>query len=124
MEEGLQTPSAGKGHDFTSARQFCAWLGLVPGQYSSGGKPRLGRAYYQGGRPVFAHPADHGWQGGAGSGEGQDRFGEPLGAQCAGAPGLLVRGGGCCSEERSPVLGDAAAGRGVQDAGVVDGRLA
>ena len=33
----------GKGHDFTCGRQFCAWLGLVPGQYSSGGKQRLGR---------------------------------------------------------------------------------
>ena len=33
----------GKGHDFTSGRQFSAWLGLVPGQYSSGGKQRLGR---------------------------------------------------------------------------------
>jgi len=27
---------------FTSARQFSAWLGLVPRQYSTGGKPRLG----------------------------------------------------------------------------------
>ncbi|MDO8773348.1 MAG: IS110 family transposase [Burkholderiaceae bacterium] len=35
--------TVGKGHDFTSGRQFCAWLGLVPGQYSSGGKQRLGR---------------------------------------------------------------------------------
>lgn len=35
--------SIGKGHDFTCGRQFCAWLGLVPGQYSSGGKQRLGR---------------------------------------------------------------------------------
>ena len=35
--------SVGKGHDFTSGRQFCAWLGLVPGQYSSGGKQRLER---------------------------------------------------------------------------------
>ena len=35
--------SVGKGHDFTCGRQFCAWLGLVPGQYSSGGKQRLGR---------------------------------------------------------------------------------
>jgi transposase len=33
----------GKGHDFTSGRQFCPWLGLVPAQYSSGGKQRLGR---------------------------------------------------------------------------------
>ena len=35
--------TVGKGHDFSCGRQFCAWLGLVPGQYSSGGKPRLGR---------------------------------------------------------------------------------
>lgn len=35
--------TVGKGHDFDSGRQFCAWLGLVPGQYSSGGKQRLGR---------------------------------------------------------------------------------
>lgn len=28
--------------EFTSARQFAAWLGLVPRQYSTGGKSRLG----------------------------------------------------------------------------------
>lgn len=33
----------GNGHDFSCGRQFAAWLGLVPGQYSSGGKIRLGR---------------------------------------------------------------------------------
>ncbi len=33
----------GNGRDFTCGRQLCAWLGLVPGQYSSGGKQRLGR---------------------------------------------------------------------------------
>ena len=33
----------GNGHEFTSGRQFAAWVGLVPGQYSSGGKTRLGR---------------------------------------------------------------------------------
>ena len=33
----------GNGHDFDSGRQFAAWLGLAPGQYSSGGKTRLGR---------------------------------------------------------------------------------
>ena len=33
----------GNAHEFKSARQFSAWLGLVPGQYSSGGKTRLGR---------------------------------------------------------------------------------
>jgi len=32
----------GNGHEFECGRQFSAWLGLVPGQYSSGGKTRLG----------------------------------------------------------------------------------
>lgn len=32
----------GNGHDFRNGRQFAAWLGLVPSQYSSGGKARLG----------------------------------------------------------------------------------
>ena len=35
--------SIGIGHDFHNGRQVSAWLGLVPGQYSSGGKTRLGR---------------------------------------------------------------------------------
>lgn len=33
----------GNAQEFDSGRQFAAWLGLVPGQYSSGGKARLGR---------------------------------------------------------------------------------
>ena len=33
----------GNGHEFRCGRQRSAWLGLVPGQYSSGGKQRLGR---------------------------------------------------------------------------------
>jgi len=33
----------GRGQDFRCGRQLSAWLGLVPGQYSSGGKQRLGR---------------------------------------------------------------------------------
>ena len=32
----------GHGHDFQCGRQLSAWLGLTPGQYSSGGKSRLG----------------------------------------------------------------------------------
>lgn len=32
----------GNGQDFRSSRQFAAWLGLTPGQHSSGGKARLG----------------------------------------------------------------------------------
>jgi len=33
----------GSGHEFKCGRQFAAWVGLTPGQYSSGGKTRLGR---------------------------------------------------------------------------------
>lgn len=33
----------GSAHDFKCGRQLAAWLGLVPSQYSSGGKQRLGR---------------------------------------------------------------------------------
>ncbi len=35
--------SVGGGHDFDNGGQLASWLGLVPGQYSSGGKNRLGR---------------------------------------------------------------------------------
>jgi transposase len=35
--------SIGNGHDFRNGRQVAAWIGLTPGQYSSGGKARLGR---------------------------------------------------------------------------------
>jgi transposase len=35
--------SVGNATQFRSARQFAAWLGLVPQQHSSGGKERLGR---------------------------------------------------------------------------------
>lgn len=33
----------GNGHDFKNGRQLAAWLGLVPAQYSSGGKAKLGK---------------------------------------------------------------------------------
>jgi transposase len=33
--------SAGNGHQFTNGRFFAAWLGLVPRQYSTGGKTTL-----------------------------------------------------------------------------------
>jgi transposase len=33
----------GNGYEFKCGRQFAAWLRLTPGQYSSGGKTRLGR---------------------------------------------------------------------------------
>lgn len=38
----------GNARDFASGRQFAAWLGLTPRQYSSGGKTRLGHITKQG----------------------------------------------------------------------------
>jgi transposase len=37
-------------HQFTGAKNFAAWLGLVPGQHSSGGKQRLSRITKMGDR--------------------------------------------------------------------------
>ncbi|WP_120511077.1 IS110 family transposase [Photobacterium salinisoli] len=42
--------SIGKGEQFDKGRDFAAWLGLVPSQYSTGGKPRLGRITKKGDR--------------------------------------------------------------------------
>jgi transposase len=35
--------TVGNAREFKNGRQFAAWIGLVPGQYSTGGRPRLGR---------------------------------------------------------------------------------
>jgi len=35
--------SVGEAREFKNGRQFAAWLGLVPRQHSTGGKPRLGQ---------------------------------------------------------------------------------
>jgi transposase len=37
------TAMIGRGQEFKCGRQLAAWIGLVPSQYSSGGKQRLGR---------------------------------------------------------------------------------
>lgn len=34
--------TVGNAREFKNGRQFAAWIGLVPGQYSTGGRPRLG----------------------------------------------------------------------------------
>lgn len=34
--------TVGNAHEFKNGRQFAAWIGLVPGQYSTGGRSRLG----------------------------------------------------------------------------------
>jgi transposase len=42
--------AVGNGQQFHSAREFAAWIGLVPRQHSTGGKSRLGRISKQGNR--------------------------------------------------------------------------
>ena len=60
--------AAGQGKDFVNGRHFSAWIGLVPGQHSSGGKPTLlgiskrGNVYLRtlyihGARAVLRHSA-------------------------------------------------------------------
>ena len=60
--------AAGNGSDFVNGRHFSAWLGLVPGQHSTGGKPVLlgiskrGNSYLRtllihGARAVLRHSA-------------------------------------------------------------------
>lgn len=46
--------SVGDGHSFRSARQFAAWLGLVPQQHSSGERQLLGRISKRG-DPYLRH---------------------------------------------------------------------
>ncbi|WP_080147819.1 IS110 family transposase [Yersinia enterocolitica] len=51
--------SVGNGQQFHSAKQFAAWLGLVPREFSSGGKQRLGRISKRGDR-YFRYLLGHG----------------------------------------------------------------
>ena len=51
--------TVGNAHDFKNGRQFAAWLGLVPRQYSTGGKTRLGHITRRG-DPYLRTPAREG----------------------------------------------------------------
>ena len=64
----------GRAQEFKCGRQLSAWLGLVPGQYSSGGKQRLGRITSRLGR-----------------GQGQERCDQPLGRTVGRSRGLRLR---------------------------------
>ena len=119
---GASLAMIGNGHEFNCGRQFAAWLGLVPGQYSSGGKTRLGRitkagdAYLRtllilGARAVLAAAKN--------KTDGVSRWALALEA----AARLLEGGGGHRGEERAHGLGDAGQGRELQAAGVSEARI-
>ena len=52
----------GTGEAFERGRDFGAWLGLVPRQYSTGGRSILG-PHLQAGQQIPAHPVDPGGEG-------------------------------------------------------------
>lgn len=71
--------SVGPAHEFANGRQFAAWLGLVPRQWSTGGKMRLGRITKRGDaylRNLLVMGAR-----GATDGRPTNRQDEPLGAR-------------------------------------------
>lgn len=104
----------GNAHEFSHGRQLAAWLGLVPGQYSSGGKVRLGRITKAGDpylRSLLVMGAKAVLNAARGRSDSVSRW-----AIARRAARLLARRGGDCREERSYGLGGAAAWQGVRDA--------
>ena len=97
----------GNGHEFDSGRQFAAWLGLVPGQYSSGGKTRLGRITKAGDaylRSLLVLGARAVLNAAQNKTDSVSRWAHGAVA----APRLLEGGGGHRGEERAHGLGGAA----------------
>lgn len=98
------------GHDFQNGRQVAAWIGLTPGQYSSGGKTRLGRITQAGDnylRSLLVMGARRPqW---AGREEGPL---QPLGEESGGTTRLLARRGGDRRQERPAGVGGAQVRRG------------
>ena len=66
--------SLGGAHEFENGRQVAAWIGLTPGQYSSGGKARLGRITKAGDRYLRSLLVMGARAILSGLGEKQDRF--------------------------------------------------
>jgi transposase len=73
--------TVGNGHDFKNARQFAAWVGLTPRQYSTGGKLRLGRISKRGDiylRTLLVHGARSELRYTAGRNDAKSRWAESL----------------------------------------------
>ena len=78
----------GRGQEFKCGRQLSAWLGLVPGQYSSGGKQRLGRIT-KAGDPYLRMLLILGARSVLQNATRQERCGQPMGRATGCARGLL-----------------------------------
>lgn len=71
----------GNGHDFKNARQFAAWVGLTPRQYSIGGRLKLGRISKRGDiylRTLLVHGARSELRYTAGRTDAKSRWAESL----------------------------------------------
>ena len=112
----------GNGRDFKCGRQLCAWLGLVPGQYSSGGKQRLGRIT-KAGDPYLRSLLVLGARAVLAAAKNKSDPDQPLGHGAGAAARLLEGRGGDCGQERPHVLGGAQSGRGFQIADLSTERL-
>ena len=108
---------------FKRGRDFAAWLGLVPRQHSSGGKPRLGRTSKMGQRDIrrlliIGAMAVVRWaiRKGAAEGSWLARHAGQEAAPC---------GGHCAGQQDGPLgLGDAQPGRGLSGIGAGGGLTA
>ena len=78
----------GNGSEFSSGRQFSAWIGLGAWPVQLGRQGAAG-AHHQGGGRLPAQPARARCPSGAQRGCGQDRFTQPLGHQAGRAARLL-----------------------------------
>ena len=95
--------SVGPAHEFRSARQFAAWLGLVPSQWSTGGRARLGHITKRGDaylRTLLVLGASGTADRGA-----THRSCESMGPCCSGTTRLPPRRGRDRREERAHHLG-------------------
>ena len=93
----------GNGHEFKCGRQFAAWLGLAPSQYSSGGKARLGHITKAGDPYMRSLRFEQS--------QGTDRQPESLGNGPGRAARLLACHCGHRCQERPYGLGYAGSGR-------------
>jgi len=95
--------TVGNAREFKNGRQFAAWIGLTPSQYSTGGKPRLGHISKR--RRLPSQPARAGRSLGAQQRRHAPRPHVALDSRAAAAPRLLSHARGDCQQERTHRLG-------------------
>ncbi|WP_420462979.1 transposase [Candidatus Palauibacter sp.] len=90
---------------FRRGRDFSAWLGLVPRQHTTGGKPRLGRISKMGQRDLTKATLDHGSHGGFPPRESTRRGIGPIAGQDVGTQAQDAGSGGVGQHDGTGRLG-------------------